>query len=48
VLLSHAGTGSGAAALVDGWSVAVLVAGLVSLLGAGLIAGIAAYSTKRP
>ena len=47
VLLSHAGTGGGAAALVDGWSVAVLVASLVSLAGAALIGAIAAFTTTR-
>jgi hypothetical protein len=47
VLLSHAGSGVGAAKLVDGWSVAVLVASLVSLLGATLIGGGAAYNTFR-
>ena len=47
VLLSHAGTGVGPAKLVDGWSVAVLVASLVSLVGAALIGAIAAYSTTR-
>jgi MFS family permease len=47
VLLSHAGTGVGSAKLVDGWSVAVLVASLVSLVGAALIGAIAAYSTTR-
>ncbi|MET0839734.1 MAG: MFS transporter [Marmoricola sp.] len=46
VLLSHAGTGPGAAGLVDGWSVAVLVSALVSLVGAGLIGVVAAYSTR--
>ncbi|WP_369759027.1 MFS transporter [Marmoricola sp. URHB0036] len=45
VLLSHAGTGAGAAGLVDGWSVAVLVAGLASLAGAAVIGVIAAYTT---
>ena len=47
VLLSHAGTGAGPAELVDGWSVAVLVASLVSLVGAALIGVIAAYNTTR-
>jgi hypothetical protein len=47
VLLSHAGTGVGPAALVDGWSVAVLVASLVSLVGAALIGVTAAYNTTR-
>ena len=47
VLLSHAGNGVGPAKLVDGWSVAVLVASLVSLVGAGLIGVVAAYSTIR-
>ena len=46
VLLSHAGTGPGAAGLVDGWSVAVLVSALVSLVGAGWIGVVAAYSTR--
>ncbi len=47
VLLSHAGSGSGAAGLVDGWSVAVLVASLVSLLGAASIGVISAYNTNH-
>ena len=46
LLLSHAGTGVGPAKLVDGWSVAVLVASLVSLTGAVLIGAIAAYNTR--
>ena len=37
VVLGHAGSGTGAAQVVDGWSTAVLVASLVSLLGAVLI-----------
>jgi MFS family permease len=45
VLMSHAGTGVGPAGLVDGWSVAVLVASLVSLLGATVIGTIATYNT---
>ena len=47
VLLSHAGRVSGPAKLVDGWSVAVLVASLVSLVGAALIGAIAAYTTTQ-
>jgi hypothetical protein len=46
VLLSHAGTGVGPAKLVDGWSVAVLVASLVSLFGAAAIGAVAVYSTS--
>ena len=34
VVLSHSGTGAGAAKLVDGWSTAVLVASAASVLGA--------------
>lgn len=46
VLLTHAGTGPGAVGLVDGWSVAVLVSGLVTLVGAAGIGVIAAYNTS--
>jgi MFS family permease len=45
VLLTHAGGGSGPAALVDGWSTAVLVASGVSLVGALLIGALAAFTT---
>ncbi len=45
VLLSHAGAGSGAAKLVDGWTTAVLVASAASVLGASVIGIIAAYNT---
>jgi hypothetical protein len=45
VLLGHAGSGVGSAKLVDGWSVAVLVASLVSLLGAVVVGAVGAYST---
>jgi hypothetical protein len=45
VLLGHAGSGVGSAKLVDGWSVAVLVASLVSLLGAVVVGAVSAYST---
>jgi MFS family permease len=45
VLMTHAGSGVGAASVVDGWSTAVLVAGAVSLAGAACIGVIAAYST---
>lgn len=48
VLMSHAGSGAGVAGLVDGWSVAVLAASLVSLLGAVAIGTIATYNTKHP
>jgi MFS family permease len=44
VLLSHSGEGTGAAELVDGWSVALLWSSLASVAGAGLVAGICAYS----
>ncbi len=44
VLLSHSGEGTGAAELVDGWSVALLWSSLASVTGAGLVAGICAYS----
>ncbi len=38
VVMGHAGSGVGPAALVDGWSTAVLVSGVVSLAGAVVIA----------
>jgi MFS family permease len=47
VLLGHAGGGAGAAALVDGWSTAVLVSAGVSLLGAVLI-GLLPLLARRP
>jgi MFS family permease len=47
VVLSHAGHGSGAARLVDGWSAAVVVASAVSIGGAVVIAAIGAYTTRR-
>lgn len=46
VVLSHGGDGAGAAGLVHGWSTAVLLASAVSIGGAGVIAGISAYSMK--
>jgi MFS family permease len=46
VVLSHAGHGTGAAALVDGWSTAVVVSSAVSVVGAGVIFAISAYSTR--
>ena len=46
VLMSDAGSGVGPAGLVDGWSVAVLVAALVSLFGAVVIGAIATYNTS--
>ncbi len=48
VVFSHAGHGSSpAAALVDGWSTAVLMSGAVSVGAAALILAVAAYTTKR-
>ncbi len=44
VLLSHSGEGTGAAALVDGWSVALLWSSLASVAGASLVATISAYN----
>ena len=44
VLLSHSGEGTGAAKLVDGWSVALLWSSLASVAGAGLTAVISAYN----
>lgn len=46
VVLSHGGDGAGAAGLVHGWSTAILLASAVSIGGAGVIAGISAYSMK--
>jgi MFS family permease len=46
VVLTGAGSGTGATALVHGWSTAVLVASVVSIAGSGVIAAIAAYTTK--
>jgi MFS family permease len=46
VVLGHAGHGSGASALTDGWSKAVLMSSAVSIVGAGLIAAFSAYTTK--
>ncbi len=46
VVLTHAGHGTGAAAVVDGWSTAVLVASAASLAGALVIGGISAYTMK--
>jgi MFS family permease len=47
VLLSHSGTGAGAAKLVDGWSTAVLVASAVSILGAVLVSAIGHIPQNR-
>ena len=44
VLLSHSGEGTGAAGLVDGWSVALLWSSLASVAGAGLVAVTCAYN----
>ena len=46
VLLSHSGEGTGAAGLVDGWSVALLWSSLVSVAGAGLVAVVCAYNRE--
>jgi hypothetical protein len=48
VVLGHAGHGSGAAGLVDGWSTAVVVSSADSVVGAGVIFAISAYSTRVP
>jgi hypothetical protein len=47
VVLSHAGTGVGAAGLVDGWTTAVLVASAVSIVGAVVIGAIG-LATRSP
>ena len=46
VVLSDAGSGVGAARLVDGWDPAVLVSALVSAIGAVVIGAIAAVSRR--
>ncbi len=46
VVLSHAGSGVGAAKLVDGWSSAVLVSSALTFVGAGVIWAISAYNTR--
>jgi hypothetical protein len=48
VVLSHAGHGrTAAAALVDGWTPAVLLSSAVSVGAAALIGAVSAYSTNR-
>jgi MFS family permease len=47
VVMGHAGSGEGASALVDGWSVAVLVSASASVVGSVVIAAIAHIAGKN-